>query len=134
MAMPLTQRRILEALLRSAAIPDRIGLIHSVGVLLRPDCDAELLDISLSGACICTYGKLPDILEPTLVLPDQLGALELPVRIVYSHPIGGLNGGLPEETLPCVTGLAFTAITFSQQVRLGESLRALARSSGGSRQ
>jgi len=122
------QRRVLEATLQVALVPDRIGLARPAPVILRPDFDAELLDISISGACVRLYGKLPGGAESTLVLPANLGSLEIPVRIIYSKPVGPREDGLPEDPPPCVTGLVFTDITFPQQAILSEILSVLALS------
>jgi len=119
------QRRTLSALLPVTTLPDRLGLSHPLPVLLRPDCDAELLDLSVAGAALVVHGPLPPAADCTLVLPASLGGLEVPTRIVYAHVAGARDDGWLEEPRPAVAGIAFADLPFEQQVKLTEAVALL---------
>ena len=101
----------------------RIALSGTQIVRTHEGLEAHLLDLSLQGARIAHFGILRPGALCFVQLPADVGALLLPVRVLWCVICGAEWRSDGERHLRSHSGLGFTAVTEPQQALLADYLQ-----------
>jgi hypothetical protein len=96
----------------------RVHLPERPGSRIRATLSARLLDLSTTGARIEHHNLLRPGFSCTIELPESMGALLLPARVVRSTVVGTEEGPAGERLLRYESGVAFGELAAAQQAAL----------------